>query len=146
LAVKIRLKRMGSRKRPFFRMVAADSRFPRDGRIIETLGYYNPMTDPPEIQLDDDKVYKWLDRGASLTDNTANLLKRAGLLERWRLLGQGVSIAELDATIEKRRAKQPKRVPKQEKKLSKKAAAKAGAEKAAAGEETPQSPAPEADA
>jgi small subunit ribosomal protein S16 len=125
LAVKIRLKKMGSKKRPFFRLIAADSRSPRDGRFIESLGYYNPMTDPPEIQIDDDKVYRWLDQGAKPTGNAVNILRRKGILERWRLLKQGIAIAELDATIEQRRAKQPKPIPKTTKKLSKKAAAKA---------------------
>jgi small subunit ribosomal protein S16 len=129
LAVKIRLKKMGSKKRPFYRLVAADVRSPRDGRFIETLGYYNPLVDPPEIQLDDDKVYKWLNEGAEPTDNARSLLKRAGLLERWRLLKQGVAIADLDAKIEELRAKQPQAVPKAEKKLSKKAAAKEKEEK-----------------
>lgn len=125
MAVKIRLKKMGSKKRPFYRLIAADSRSPRDGRFIETLGYYNPMADPPEIQIDDDKVYKWLDQGAKPTGNATNILKQKGILERWRLLKQGVAIAELDAKIEERRAKQPKPIPKPAKKLSKKAAAKA---------------------
>ncbi len=136
MAVKIRLKKMGSKKRPFYRLIAADSRSPRDGRFIEKLGYYNPMEDPPEIEIDDDKVYKWLDQGAKPTGNAANILKQKGILERWQLLKQGVAIAELDAKIEQRRAKQPKPVPKTAKKLSKKAAAKAKeeVEKEAAGE------------
>ena len=125
MSVKIRLKKMGSKKRPFYRLVAADSRSPRDGRFIEMLGYYNPMADPPEIQIDDDKVYKWLNQGAKPTGNAANILKQKGLLERWQLLKEGVSIAELDAKIEQRRAKQPQAVIKTEKKLSKKAAEKA---------------------
>jgi small subunit ribosomal protein S16 len=139
LSVKIRLKKMGSKKRPFYRIVAADSRSPRDGRFIEMLGYYNPVTDPPEIVIDDDKVYKWLDQGAKPTVNAANVLREKGLLERWRLLKEGVSIAELDAKIEERRAKQPKPVAKKQTKLSKKAAErakqKAEEETTAAGEE-----------
>jgi small subunit ribosomal protein S16 len=125
LAVKIRLKKMGSKKRPFYRVVAADVRSPRDGRFIETLGYYNPMVDPPEIKLDHDKVYKWLDEGAEPTVNARNVLKLEGLIERWQLLKKGVTIAELDAKIEERRAKQPKPTATETKKLSKKAAAKA---------------------
>ena len=105
---------MGSKKRPFFRIVATDSRSPRDGRFIEILGYYNPMVDPPDIKFDDDKVYKWLDVGAEPSSNVAQLLKRAGLLERWRLLKQGVKISELDAKIAERREKQPKPKPKEE--------------------------------
>jgi len=130
LAVKIRMKKMGSKKKPFFRLVAADSRSPRDGRFIETLGYYNPISNPPDIKLDDDKVFKWLDSGAIPSENARQILKKAGLLERWELLKSGVAISELDARIEERRAKQPKAKPKTEKKLSKKkaAAAKADAE------------------
>ncbi len=128
MAVKIRLKRMGSKKRPFFRVVAADSRSPRDGRFIETLGYYNPMADPPEIKFDDDKVYKWLDNGAIPTENARQLLRKAGLLERWRLLKQGVKISELDAKIEELRAKQPKPIPEEEKRARKEAKKKAKAE------------------
>jgi len=119
---------MGSKKRPFFRVVAADSRSPRDGRFIETLGYYNPMADPPEIKFDDDKVYKWLDNGAIPTENARQLLRKAGLLERWRLLKQGVKISELDAKIEELRAKQPKPIPEEEKRARKEAKKKAKAE------------------
>lgn len=120
MAVKIRLKKMGSKKRPFYRLVAADVRSPRDGRFIELLGYYNPMTDPPDMRFDDDKVYKWLDSGAEPTPNAAQLLRKAGLLERWQLLRQGVKVSELDATIAERREKQPKPIPKAEKQEAKK--------------------------
>jgi small subunit ribosomal protein S16 len=103
---------MGKKKTPFYRIVAADSRRARDGRFIEMLGYYNPMTDPEDVKLDYDKIYKWLDRGAQPTDIVENLLRKAGLLERWRLLKEGVKITELDAVIEERRKKQPKKKPK----------------------------------
>ena len=135
MAVKIRLKRMGSKKIPFFRVVAADSRSPRDGRFIETLGYYDPMKDPPEIKFDDDKVYKWLDNGAIPTENAKQLLRKAGLLERWRLLKQGVPIHELDAKIEELRAKQPKPLSPEEKKARKEARKKAKEESEKAAEE-----------
>jgi small subunit ribosomal protein S16 len=134
LAVKIRLKKMGAKKKPFFRVVAADTRSPRDGRFIELLGYYNPMTDPPDLKFDEDKVYKWLDAGAEPTESAAQLLKRAGLLERWQLLKQGVKISELDAKIAERREKQPKPIPKEvkeaarEKKAEEKKEAEAPAE------------------
>jgi len=127
LAVKIRLKKMGSKKRPFYRLVAADSRSPRDGRFLETLGYYNPMIEPAEINIDEDKVYKWLGNGAKPTVNAANLLRSEGILERWELVRTGMSVAEVNARIEERRAKQPKAQPKEKKKLSKKAAAAAKA-------------------
>ena len=135
MAVKIRLKRMGSKKRPFFRVVAADSRSPRDGRFIETLGYYDPMKDPPEIKFDDDKVYKWLDNGAIPTENAKQLLRKAGLLERWRLLKQGVPIHELDAKIEELRARQPKPLSPEERKARKEAKKKAEDEARKAAEE-----------
>jgi small subunit ribosomal protein S16 len=154
LAVKIRLKKMGSKKRPFYRFVAADSRFPRDGRFLETLGHYNPMVEPAEINVDEDKVYKWLRNGAKPTVNAANLLRSAGILERWELLKSGVPIPELDSKIEEMRSKQPKAQVRERKKLSKKAAAaaKAAAEaeasktadEAGAGEETPAEEEPRA--
>ncbi|MBN1164191.1 MAG: 30S ribosomal protein S16 [Candidatus Krumholzibacteriota bacterium] len=127
MAVKIRLKKMGSKKRPFFRIVVADSRSPRDGRFIDKLGHYDPMTDPAEIKVDEDRLYRWLDDGALPTPNTANVLKKLGLLERWRLLRSGVKISELDARIEERRAKQPLPKEKSKVKMSKKAMAAARA-------------------
>ncbi len=112
MSVRIRLKRMGKKKHPFYRIVAADSRRARDGRFIEMLGYYNPMTDPADVKLDYDKIYKWLDRGAQPSENVTNLLRSDGLLEKWRLLKEGVKITELDAVIEERRKKQPGKTPK----------------------------------
>ena len=79
MAVKIRLKRMGAKKRPFYRLIAADSRSPRDGRFLEILGHYNPMVEPVEIKIDEDKVYKWLDNGAQPSESVANLLERQGI-------------------------------------------------------------------
>jgi len=147
LSVKIRMKRMGSKKRPFYRLVAADSRYPRDGRFLEILGYYNPMVEPAEIQIEEDKVYKWLDDGAKPTPNAANILKSAGILERWRLLRSGVTIPQLDAKIEEMRAKQPKAQERTRVKLSKKAiaAAKKAEEEKAAAKAEAEKPAAEAD-
>ena len=120
MAVKIRMKKMGSKKRPFYRVVAVDTRSPRDGRFIETLGYYNPLNDPPDVRFDEDKVFKWLNVGAEPSSNIKQLLKKAGLLEKWQLLRSGVKISELDAAIEKRRDKQPKPKPAAEKRKSSK--------------------------
>lgn len=78
--VKIRLKRMGAHKKPFYRVVVADSRSPRDGRFIEEIGYYNPMKDPAEIKIDDERAKKWLGDGAQPTDTVRGLLKKAGIL------------------------------------------------------------------
>lgn len=106
MAVKIRLKRMGSKKRPFYRIVATDSRNPRDGRFIETLGYYNPIVNPPDINVKEDLVFKWMKRGAIPSENTESLLRRTGTMKKWHLLQQGVSEAELDARVEDLRSKE----------------------------------------
>jgi small subunit ribosomal protein S16 len=80
--VKIRLRRMGAKKHPFYRLVVADSRSPRDGRFIEHLGYYDPMTDPVQVKIDAEKVMRWLRQGAQPSEAARSLLKREGLLER----------------------------------------------------------------
>ena len=80
MAVKIRLKRMGAKKAPFYRVVVADSRYPRDGRFIEEIGYYNPLTDPITVQLDSDKAKKWIENGAQPTETVKTLLKKNGIL------------------------------------------------------------------
>ena len=79
MAVKIRLRRMGAKKAPFYRIVVADSRYPRDGRFIEELGYYNPQEDPAVIKVDTEKAQKWMANGAQPTDTVRALLKRAGV-------------------------------------------------------------------
>ena len=79
--VKIRLRRMGAHKKPFYRVVVADARASRDGKFIEELGYYNPMTEPVEIKLDGEKAKKWLDNGAQPTETVRSLFKKAGILQ-----------------------------------------------------------------
>lgn len=81
MAVKIRLKRMGANKKPFYRVVVADSRVSRDGKCIEELGYYNPLVDPAEIKIDAEKAKKWIGNGAQPTDTVRALLKKAGAIE-----------------------------------------------------------------
>ena len=80
MAVKIRLKRMGAKKAPFYRVVEADSRYPRDGRFIEEIGHYNPLTDPAEVVIDSEKAKKWIANGAQPTDTVKALLKKNGVL------------------------------------------------------------------
>ncbi|HHX23645.1 MAG: 30S ribosomal protein S16 [Tepidanaerobacteraceae bacterium] len=80
MAVKIRLKRMGAKKRPFYRVVVADSRMPRDGRFIEEIGYYNPLTDPIEVKINEQKATDWLNKGATPTDTVKHLFKNLGIL------------------------------------------------------------------
>lgn len=80
MAVKIRLRRMGAKKAPFYRVVVADSRYPRDGRFIEEIGIYNPMTQPADIKIDADKAKKWIANGAQPTDTVKDILKKEGIL------------------------------------------------------------------
>jgi small subunit ribosomal protein S16 len=80
MAVKIRLRRMGAKKAPFYRIVVADSRYPRDGRFIEEIGYVNPLKDPPEVRLDAVKAKQWLQNGAQPTDTVKDILKKQGVL------------------------------------------------------------------
>ncbi|GAA0734891.1 30S ribosomal protein S16 [Clostridium oceanicum] len=82
MAVKIRLRRMGAKKAPFYRVVVADSRSPRDGRFIEQIGYYNPIVKPVEVKLDEEKVSKWIKNGAQPTDTVKRLMKQAGISEK----------------------------------------------------------------
>lgn len=88
MAVRIRLKRMGARKRPFYRVVVAESRSPRDGRFIEEIGTYNPLTEPAQIQIDVEKALKWLQNGAQASDTARSLLRKAGVLKRFHELRQ----------------------------------------------------------
>ncbi|HAL73666.1 MAG TPA: 30S ribosomal protein S16 [Clostridiales bacterium] len=81
MAVKIRLKRIGAKKTPFYRVVVADSRYPRDGRFIEEIGTYNPLTDPAEVKIDLEAARKWMANGAQPTDTVRSLLKKSGVIE-----------------------------------------------------------------
>lgn len=89
MAVKIRLKRMGAKKAPFYRVIIADSRSPRDGRFIDTIGTYNPLTTPAEIKLNEESAIKWLNNGAIPTDTVKNLFSKAGIMEKYHNLKQG---------------------------------------------------------
>lgn len=79
MAVKIRLKRMGAKKSPFYRIVVADSRSPRDGRFIEEIGYYNPLTEPKIVKVDNEKALSWISKGAKPTETVERLFKKSGL-------------------------------------------------------------------
>ncbi len=81
MAVKMRLRRMGAKKAPTYRIVVADSRYPRDGRFIEEVGFYNPMTDPAEVNIDSEKAKKWIANGAQPTETVRALLKKSGVLD-----------------------------------------------------------------
>ena len=81
MSVKIRLKRMGVKKKPFYRVVVADSRSPRDGRFIEEIGYFDPLKEPAVINIDSEKAKKWIGNGAQPTDTVRRLLKKSGIIE-----------------------------------------------------------------
>ncbi len=83
MAVKLRLKRMGAKKRPFYRIVAADSRSPRDGRFIEEVGYYNPIETPAVVKIDEEKALAWLSNGAIPTDTVRNLFSEQGIMKKF---------------------------------------------------------------
>ncbi|MCQ2417134.1 MAG: 30S ribosomal protein S16 [Oscillospiraceae bacterium] len=80
MAVKIRLRRMGAKKAPFYRIVVADGRYPRDGRFIEEIGYYDPTKEPSVVKIDNDKAKTWLQNGAQPTDTVRGILKKQGIL------------------------------------------------------------------
>ncbi|WP_124727620.1 30S ribosomal protein S16 [Staphylospora marina] len=82
MAVKIRLKRMGAKKAPFYRVVVADARSPRDGRFIDEIGYYNPLTDPATVKIDEEKALKWLGNGAQASDVVRKLFRETGILQK----------------------------------------------------------------
>ncbi|KMJ58613.1 30S ribosomal protein S16 [Bacillus sp. LL01] len=83
MAVKIRLKRMGNKKSPFYRIVVADSRSPRDGRFIETVGTYNPVLQPAEVKINEELALKWLQDGAKPSDTVRNLFSNEGIMEKY---------------------------------------------------------------
>ena len=83
MAVKIRLKRMGAKKTPFYRIVVADSRSPRDGRYIDTVGTYNPVAQPAEVKIDEEIALKWLSNGAKPSDTVRNLFSNHGIMEKF---------------------------------------------------------------
>ena len=81
MAVKIRLRRMGAKKAPFYRVIVADERSPRDGKFIDEIGYYNPLTEPAEIKIDAAKAEKWLNDGAQPTETVKSILKKSGIVK-----------------------------------------------------------------
>ena len=89
MAVKIRLKRMGAKKAPFYRVVVADSRSPRDGKVIDEIGTYNPLTTPAEIKIDEEAAQNWLVKGAQPTDTVRSLFSKAGILKKYHDSRQG---------------------------------------------------------
>jgi small subunit ribosomal protein S16 len=109
MPVRLRLARFGRRKRPFYRIVAADARAPRDGRFIEIVGYYDPLTEPMTVKIDHEKALKWLKNGAQPTETVRSLLSREGILLKFHLFRKGKSEEEIEAIYQKwREAKEQK--------------------------------------
>ncbi|RMI12727.1 MAG: 30S ribosomal protein S16 [Calditrichaeota bacterium] len=101
MAVKLRLRRMGRKKRPFYRIVAADSRAPRDGRFIESIGYYNPLHDPIELEIKEDRALYWLEQGAIPTDTVKSLLRRKGITLQFDLKKRGLPQEKIEEEMKK---------------------------------------------
>lgn len=93
--VRIRLRRIGGKKQPSYRIVAADKESPRDGRFLEILGFYNPRTDPATIELKEDRIYDWMSKGAQPSDSVVKIFKSAGLSDRYERFKQGEAIEGL---------------------------------------------------
>jgi len=105
---------MGSKGRPFYRLVATDSRMPRDGRFIEVLGLYHPIEKPGKVMLEEEKIFTWLDNGAETSDTVNSLFKETGLLEKWarKKKGEDISAIELKTTVAERTKKRKAKVAK----------------------------------
>jgi len=101
LAVKIRLKRLGKKKQPFYRVVVADSRAPRDGRSIEKLGHYNPITDPAELVINEERLFHWLDEGAIPSDTVFSLLRNRGITLKYELTSRNADEATINKEMQK---------------------------------------------
>ncbi len=126
--VKLRLRRMGKKKQPVYKIVAADSRAARTGKFLEAFGRYNPRTDPMLIEVKEDRLYLWLKRGAQPSDTVRSLLQRKGLWLKWGLMKKGADEATIVAELEKWNMMQTEKLRREaEKKIRRKAARKAKA-------------------
>jgi len=144
LAVKLRLRRMGKKKQPIYKMVAADSRSPRDGKFLEAVGFYNPLTNPHTLDLKEDRIMYWLNVGAQPTHTVKSLLRQKGINLKKELISKGFDEEKVKSEIENwQKLKEASSKKQTEKKLSKKAKAKQEAEAAAPAAEE-QAPAEEA--
>ena len=101
MAVRLRLRRMGRKKNPFYRIVAADQRSPRDGRFIEVVGFYDPLQSPHKLELKEDRVYYWLGQGAQATTTVNSLLRREGILHRLDMQKRGLSTEQIEEEMKK---------------------------------------------
>ncbi len=100
MAVKLRLRRMGKKKQPIYKVVAADARSPRDGKFIESIGLYNPLTDPSIVEIKEDRALYWLDKGAQPTNTVKSLLRQKGIILKRELIRKGLSEEEIKQGLE----------------------------------------------
>ena len=147
MAVKLRLRRMGKKKQPIYKMVAADSRSPRDGKFLEVVGFYNPLTNPHTLDLKEDRIMYWLNVGAQPTHTVKSLLRQKGITLKKELMSKGLDEEKIKAELENwQKMKEAGLKKKSDKKLSRKAKAKQEAETAAPPAEVQapaETPAPE---
>jgi len=124
LSVRLRLRRMGKKKQPIYKVVAADSRSPRDGKFLEAVGIYNPLTKPHTVDLKEERVFYWLDKGAQPTDTVKSLLRQKGITLKRELMQKGKSEEQINSEIENwQKLREAKTATKTSKKKSKKSAA-----------------------
>lgn len=132
MAVKLRLRRMGKKKQPIYKMVASDSRSPRDGKFLEAVGFYNPLTKPHTLELKEDRILYWLNVGAQPTHTVKSLLRQKGITLKKELISKGFDEEKIKTELENwQKMKEAGSKKRTEKKLSKKAKAKQEAEAAA---------------
>lgn len=129
MAVKLRLRRMGKKNQPIYKMVAADSRSPRDGKFLEAVGFYNPLTDPHTLELKEDRIHYWLNVGAQPTNTVKSLLRQKGITLKKELMSKGLDEEKIKSELENwQKMKEAGSKKKTDKKISKKAKAKQQAE------------------
>jgi len=141
VAVKLRLQRGGKKKQPVYRIVAADSRFKRDGRFLEKVGSYNPNTDPMTVDVKETRVMYWLGVGATPTDTVRNLLSRKGIMLKWYLKKKGKDEATIAQEFEKWQALQALKLQKEKERKARRKVAKKKASAPSAPASAPETPA-----
>ena len=124
MSVRLRLRRMGKKKQPVYKVVAADSRSPRDGKFLEAVGIYNPLTKPHTVDLKEERVFYWLNKGAQPTDTVKSLLKQKGITLKRELMRKGLNEDQINSEMENwQKLREAKMATKTSKKKSKKSAA-----------------------
>jgi small subunit ribosomal protein S16 len=140
LSVRLRLRRMGKKKQPIYKVVAADSRSPRDGKFLEDIGIYNPLTKPHTVDIKEERVLYWLDRGAQPTDTVKSLLRQKGITLKRELKRRGLSEEQITKELENwQKLQEAKTKTRSSKKKSKKSAAQQKSEEVAKEEISEQS-------